>query len=91
MGPVTQIQVFGERVRLPTTGSFNARPAPDASGPIEIKKSTGPGARGLLDQKMRIKQDGLDAREQGERLVQMAPTGLQHADTRIGKIMNRLL
>ena len=91
LGPVTQVQVFGERIRLPAPGRFNARPAPDTAGPVEIEKSTGPGARSLLDQKMRIEQDGLDAREQGERLVQMAPAGLQHANPRIGKIMNRLL
>jgi hypothetical protein len=47
LGPVAQIQIFGERVTLPASCVDHAGAPPDSSGPVEIQESLD-GVSGIL-------------------------------------------
>src|SRR5208282_6050720 len=89
--PVTQVEIFRERVMRPTARSFDARAPPDAGCSVEIEEPTGTCAGRLLNQEVPVEEHGLNARQQRVALVQMSPTRLDHSDVRVGEKLDGLL
>jgi hypothetical protein len=63
LSTIAEIEIFGKRVMLPTSASFNTCAPPESGGPIEIEKAATPTARSLLEQKVPIEKNCLQARE----------------------------
>ena len=77
---VTQVEIFGQRVVLPSAGVGDRFTPPDAGGAIEIEEAPGAVAAAVLEHEVRVEQDRLDLREQRVVLVDVAPARLHHAD-----------
>lgn len=60
---VAEIEILSERVMLPTTRLSDARFAPKAGGAVEIKETSAPAARDLLQKEMAVKKHCLHASE----------------------------
>ena len=89
--PVAEVHVLGERVVLPTAGVGDAGFPPDAAGAVEGEEAPGTIAGGLLQLEVAVEEHRLDAGQHVESPVEVAPTGLDHADLVIGKIMDCFL
>ena len=86
---ITQIEIFAKRVVLPPARFFDAGLAPQPRGAIEIEKPPAAAPGRLLEQKMPVQKHGLHPREQRVTAIQMAPARLDHANFRVGEIMDR--
>ena len=80
LGAITQIEVFGQGIRLPAPGIVNRLPAPDPSRAVKIQEQASPAARRLLDPEVAIDAEGLRQREPGVGAVEVPPAGLHHGD-----------
>src|SRR4051812_48546079 len=85
---ITQVEIFRERIVLPASCFFDARPPPQARSAIEIEEAAAAAARGLLEEQMPIEEHCLHLREQRIGAIQMTPACLDHPDLRIGKMMD---
>ena len=74
---------------LPPARFFDAGLAPQPRGAIEIEKPPAAAPGRLLEQKMPVQKHGLHLREQRVTAIQMAPARLDHANFRVGEIMDR--
>src|SRR5215469_17241592 len=54
MHAIAEIEILGQSVGMPAAGIIDGAPAPEAAGPVEGHVEIGPGARALLDGKMRV-------------------------------------
>ena len=88
LGAVGKVEVFGQRVALPSAGIVDGGAAPDAGRAVEIEKTPGGGANGVFDVEMRVEEKGLRAGQQRVAAVQVTPSGLHHSDARIGEFGN---
>src|SRR2546430_17669960 len=77
---IAQVEIFGERVMLPTAAIIDGRAAPDAGGAVEVHEASTAVAGGVLDHEMPIEEDRLRFCEQGSVTVEMIPAHLHHAD-----------
>src|SRR4051794_10061266 len=89
LGAVTKVQIFGQRIVLPAPRFIDAGTSPEASGSLKIEKASAAAAGGLLKEEMAVEEHRLDASEERVTAVKMTPAGLDHADLRIGKEMDR--
>ena len=76
---------------LPAARFLDARFPPQTGGAIEIEKASAAAAGRLLEQEMSVQKHRLHPCEQRITAIQMAPASLNHADLRVGEIMNRAL
>src|SRR5204862_7368695 len=88
LGAVTQVKVLAQSIVLPSACFLNAGPPPKTSCSIKIEEPSAPAARGLFEQKVTVQKHRLDPGQQRIAAVKMAPSGLNHADLRIGKKLN---
>src|SRR5215211_8142324 len=88
---IAQIEIFRQRVMLPTARLFDAGAPPQASSAVEIEKPAAPASRRLFEQKVTVEKHRLDACQQRIGAIQMTPAGLDHPDLWIGEEMDRLL
>ena len=82
LGTVAQVQIFAERVSLPTSDCFvfDATAPPDACRAIEAKWQAGIRAGGLFDDKMSVQGQRLGLGQGGVSRVQMRPAGLDESN-----------
>ena len=64
LGAIAQIEIFTQSIVLPTPGLLDARAPPKPGCAVEIKKTSAPAARRLLEQEMAVQKHGLHPREQ---------------------------
>src|SRR5216110_962471 len=88
---IAKIEIFTQRVMLPSPAFLDARASPEAGRSVEIEKAAAPAARSLLEQKMHIQEERLHPGEQRISTIQMAPPRLNHPYFRVGKEMDRAL
>src|SRR4029453_17228558 len=89
--PVTQVEILGEGIVLPTARFLDRRPPPRAGRAVEIEESAAAIATAMFEHEMTVEQDGLDLGQEGVIPVDVAPTRLDHADTRIRKMRQQAL
>src|SRR5688572_33450717 len=65
--------------------------AEDPCGPVEVEKEAAAITSAVLEDKMSVEQHRLDFGKDVVMAVQVRPAGLNHADLRIGKVVDRLL
>ena len=76
LGPVGEVQVFGEGFAAPVPRRLDAGPPPDPRRAVEGEEEPGGVAPVLLHHEMTVQGQGLDAREQGVVFVKVRPAGL---------------
>ena len=84
--PVAEIQIFGQRVVLPSAGVVDGAPPPDARRAVEIEEAAAAIAAAMLEHEVAVQQDGLDFREQRVILIDVTPSRLHHADARVREV-----
>src|SRR5262245_18103448 len=72
LGPVTEIEIFRERVMLPSTFRINGFASPHAGGAVEIEETASPIPCPMLEHEVSVEHDRLNLREQRIILVDMA-------------------
>ena len=75
---------------LPAARPLDSLAPPHSGSSVEIEKSSGAIARSLLNDKMSVEHDLLDARQQRIISVDVAPAHLRHADSFIREEINHL-
>ena len=65
LGPVADIQILGDRIRLPSAGLFNGCLAPDTGGAVEIEKQGTAPADLMFHAEVRRQEHGLDTGQPG--------------------------
>ncbi len=85
LGAVAQIQVFCERVVLPTASILDARFSPKPGGAVEVEKTAAPAAGSLLQQQVTIQKHCLDTGQKRVAAIEMSPACLNHAYFRVGE------
>src|SRR5260221_362622 len=70
---------------LPPAGGFDRLAAPNTPGSVKIKKRPGSVARGMLEEKVTIQKDRLNAGEQRIVRIEEPPSRRDHSDRGIVK------
>ena len=83
VGAIAQVEVFRQRIVLPTARRLDGLAPPDAASPVEIHERTRRRPRALLDDKVGINPRRLRRSEQRIQLVEMRPARLHKAYARL--------
>src|SRR2546423_9518497 len=75
---------------LPAAAQLERLAPPDAGRAVEVEKISGAIARRLLNHKMAVEHDRLQAGQQIVRAVDVGPTHLRTTHNRIAEVMNKL-
>ncbi len=86
---IAQVEVFGDRVALPSAGVFDALPAPQPCRAVEVEKIPFAAADVLLDGEMCVESHRLQTREERIVLIEVSPARLYDARVRIAKVRDR--
>src|SRR5947208_2162252 len=86
---VAEIEILRQRVVLPASRFDDAGLPPKPGGAVEIEKAPAPAACRLLEEQMPVEEHRLHTRQQRIAAVQMPPARLEHANSGIGKMMDR--
>src|SRR5262249_10954716 len=83
LGAVAEVEVFGQGVVLPTAGIVDRRSTPDAGCAVEVEESSAPVPAAMLEDEMPVQEDRLNFGQERVVLVDVPPSGLDHADVRV--------
>lgn len=81
--PIAYVQVFGQRVALPTAGLGQRAPPPKPRSAVEVEEPPAPVSPDLLDEEVSVQERRLGSGQPRVAGVQMVPAGLRHAHARI--------
>src|SRR5262249_26196515 len=91
LGPIGQVEIFGQRVMLPTARLIDGAAAPDSRRAVEVEEAAGAVAGGVLDDEVPIEKNRLRLGQDRELPVEMAPAHLDHPDLVVAEKGNRSL
>ena len=91
LGPVAQVQVFGQRVVLPAAGVVDRGAAPDAGGAVEVHEPAAAVAGRVLDDEVAVEEDRLALGQQAGVAVEVVPADLDHADLGVGEVVDHVV
>jgi len=78
--PVAEVEVLGQRIRLPTPGLGHAIPPPHARSAVEVEEASTHVSPALLVQEVAVEVERLCVRKPVLVAVQVIPAGLHHPD-----------
>ncbi len=78
LGPIAQIQILREGVRVPPTRVVDGLPPPDPRGAIEVHEEPRPTPGSLLHPEVAVDPKALGQGEKGVISIDVAPTDLDH-------------
>src|SRR5688572_22708229 len=81
--PITEIQILGQRVVLPSARVVDGSAPPDSRGTVEIEEEARAITAPVLEDEVAVEQNRLDLREERVVLVDMTPARLHHRDFRV--------
>ncbi len=81
--PIAEIQILGQRSRLPAAGTFDAGAPPHPGRPVEVEEEVGAKTRLVLDLEVRVEEERLGSGQPARSFIQISPRGLHHADALI--------